>query len=244
LGLLRTAGGPVDVQHVADTLQIHITTARFHLSTLEDQGVVRRAGPRGRGVGRPRLTYEVAPRFDYADIVALFATHLGGTPEERQVRALRIGADLANRIHLTSRRGESSIADLVVGTLHQLGFEIRSVLDAFGEVTVRICTCPLAAIAVDAPEVVQGIQQGLIQEVIDQSAPALGHRYSAAVWPDSRQGSCEVSLVLRPAQLSGSTARANRQATPGRVVVGQKRRQSRGEDTGFIGGSINSADRP
>jgi hypothetical protein len=71
-----------------------------------------------------------------------------------------------------------------------------------GKVTVRICTCPLAEIAVDAPEVVRGIQQGLIQEVIDQNAPALGHRYSAAVRPDSRQGTCEVSLVLRPASLS------------------------------------------
>lgn len=216
LSLLRTSGEPVDVQHVADALHIHITTARFHLSTLEHQGAVRRGNPRGRGVGRPRLTYEITPRLDYADIVALFATHLGGTPREREARAVRIGADLAHRVRLTSRRDESSISDLVVGTLHQLGFEIRSIIEAFGEVTVRICTCPLAEIAIEAPEVVLGIQQGLIQEVIDENAPALGHRYSTAVWPDSRQGSCEISLVLRPAaQLSGSTAHANRQATPG-----------------------------
>lgn len=207
LGLLRTAGRPVDVQHVADALQIHVTTARFHLGTLEHQGVIRRGDPRGRGVGRPRMTYEIAPRLDYADIVALFAAHLGGTAEERESRALRIGADLAHRVHLTSRRRESSISDLVVGTLHQLGFEIRSVLDAFGEVTVQICTCPLAEIAVDAPEVVRGIQQGLIQEVIDHNASALGHRYSAAVRPDSRQGSCEVSLVLRPSDISGRRRR-------------------------------------
>ena len=35
LGLLRTATGPLDARHVADTLRIHITTARFHLATLE-----------------------------------------------------------------------------------------------------------------------------------------------------------------------------------------------------------------
>jgi predicted ArsR family transcriptional regulator len=69
------------VQHVADTLQIHVTTARFHLSTLEGQGFVRKGGSHYRGVGRPRLTCEIAPRLDYADIVGLFATR--GTPEER-----------------------------------------------------------------------------------------------------------------------------------------------------------------
>lgn len=84
LGLLRSAPGPVDAQHVADSLQIHITTARFHLTTLEDQGYIRRGGEmKVARAGRPRLTYEVAPRLDYADIVSLFAAHLGGTVEER-----------------------------------------------------------------------------------------------------------------------------------------------------------------
>jgi len=72
------------------------------------------------------------------------------------------------------------------------------VLDSFGEVSVQICTCPLAEVAATAPEVVRGIQQGLIQEVIDLNADVIGARYRAAVTPDPRAGSCEVSLVLRP----------------------------------------------
>ena len=190
LSLLRTAESPVEAQQVADALQIHVTTARFHLSTLESQGVVRRRGVRGGGVGRPRLTYEIAPRLDYADIVDLFATHLGGTAEERERRALRIGADLAHRVHLTRAHGATTLIDLVVTTLSQLGFEIRSVVDTYGEVTVQICTCPLAEVARSAPEVVRGIQQGLIQEVIDLNADALGGRYSAVVRPDPGRGSC------------------------------------------------------
>ena len=199
LGLLRSAPGPVDAKHVADTLQIHITTARFHLTTLEGQGYIRRGGETRAGrAGRPRLTYEVAPKLDYADIVSLFAAHLGGTAQEREQRALRIGADLAHRVHLARKRGETTIADLVVATLSELGFQVRSVLNSFGEVTVQICTCPLAEVAATAPEVVRGIQQGLIQEVIDLNADAIGGRYRAAVTPDARGGSCEVSLVLRP----------------------------------------------
>ena len=45
LDLLKTTDA-VDAQHVADTLQIHITTARFHLTTLEEQGaMVEEADP-------------------------------------------------------------------------------------------------------------------------------------------------------------------------------------------------------
>jgi predicted ArsR family transcriptional regulator len=203
LSLVRSAGEPVDARRVADTLDIHVTTARFHLTTLERQGAIRRrGGARNGGVGRPRLTYELAPRLDYADIVALFATHLGGTPDEREERALRIGADLARRVRLTEAPGESSAVDLVVGALGQLGFQIRSVTDAFGTVAIQICTCPLAEVAVDSPEVVRGIQQGLIQEVLDANAASAGRRYSVTVRPDPHHGSCEVRLILTPSDTS------------------------------------------
>jgi predicted ArsR family transcriptional regulator len=200
LGLLRDAQRPVDAQGVAETLQIHITTARFHLSELESQGYVRRgSGARSAGAGRPKLTYELAPRLDYADIVSLFAAHLGGTPHERESRARRIGADLAHRVRLARPREETSIGDLVVATLTELGFQVRSVLSSFGEVTVQLCTCPLAEVAKTAPEVVRGIQQGLIQEVIDLNAESVGGHYRVAVTPDPHAGSCEVGLILRPA---------------------------------------------
>lgn len=192
--------GPVDARHVADELCIHVTTARFHLTALEAQGVIRRGGDIKAGrAGRPRLTYELAPKLDYVDIVSLFAAHLGGTAEERERRALRIGADLAHRVRVARRRDETTVADLVVATLGELGFQVRSVLNSFGEVTVQICTCPLAEVAATAPEVVRGIQQGLIQEVIERNAEVIGERYRAAVTPDPHAGSCEVSLVLRPA---------------------------------------------
>lgn len=187
------------MRHIAEKLRIHVTTARFHLTALESQGVVRRGEVKGGRAGRPRLTYELAPRLDYADIVSLFAAHLGGTAEEREQRALQIGADLAHRVRVARRREETTVADLVVATLGELGFQVRSVLDSFGEVTVQICTCPLAEVAATAPEVVRGIQQGLIQEVIERNVDAIGARYRAAVTPDATAGSCEVSLALRPA---------------------------------------------
>mgnify|MGYP002652243204 CR=1 FL=1 len=97
LGLLREATQPVGVQHIADSLGIHITTVRFHLRTLEEQGhIVRRSGGAGQRAGRPSLAYAVAPRLDYADVVSLFAVHLGGTAAERESRAALVGADWAD----------------------------------------------------------------------------------------------------------------------------------------------------
>lgn len=86
----------------------------------------------------------------------------------------------------------------MVATLADLGFEVRAVLASFGEVTLQICTCPLAAVAVTASEVVRGIQQGLIQEVIDLNAESIGASYAVQVTPDPLGGSCEVGLALRP----------------------------------------------
>ena len=106
LELLRASAHPVDAHLVADALQIHVTTARFHLQALETQGYVRRASARPAGAGRPKLTYEPVPRLDYADIVALFATHLGGTADEREQCARRIGADLAHRVRVARLRDE------------------------------------------------------------------------------------------------------------------------------------------
>ncbi len=161
--------------------------------------MIRRGGETRTGrVGRPRLTYELAPKLDHAEIVSLLAVHLGGTPQEREQRGQRIGADLAHRMRLARKRNGMSTADLVLATLGELGFRVRSVLTSFGEVTAQICTCPLAEVAASAPEVVRGIQQGLIQEVIDLNADVIGGRYCAAVAPDPRAGSCEVSLVLHP----------------------------------------------
>ena len=177
--MLRTAGGPVDVQHVADALQIHVTTVQLpvlkHAGTPEASSA--RGGPRGRGVGRPRLTYKRSLRV---------STTPTSWPCSRPILAGRDEEAEAQGIADRGRSGPSRSPDQPTGRIIDqrpgcwhappLRVEIRSVLDAFGEVTVPVCAWPLAKGAFESPEVVRGIQQGLIQEVIDQNASALGHR--------------------------------------------------------------------
>lgn len=205
MGLLREAPQPVGAQHIADSLRIHITTVRFHLKTLEEQGqIVRRGGSAGQKAGRPSLAYAIAPRLDYADVVSLFAVHLGGTAAERESRAALVGADLAHRVNVARHRAAIPAADLVVETLGELGFTVHSTLTSFGRTTVQICSCPLAEIAATAPEVVRGIQRGLIQEVLDVNAEAVGGQFQVTVAPDAGCGDCTVSLTLDP-QVKGDS---------------------------------------
>ncbi|MEU9806801.1 ArsR family transcriptional regulator [Mycobacterium sp. NPDC050853] len=199
LGLLREAPQPVDSRHIADSLRIHVTTVRFHLKILVEQGhIVRRGGGTEQKAGRPRLAYAIAPRLDYADVVSLFAVHLGGTPAERESRAALVGADLAHRVNVVCRRAAMPAVDLVVETLGELGFTVRSTLMSFGRITVQICSCPLAEIARTAPEVVRGIQRGLIQEVLDVNADSVGGQFQVTVSPDAGHGNCTVNLALDP----------------------------------------------
>lgn len=199
LGLVREASLSVGAQHIADSLRIHITTVRFHLKTLEEQGhILRRSGGTEQKAGRPSLTYAIAPRLDYADVVSLFAVHLGGTAAERESRAALVGADLAHRVNVARRRAPLPAVDLVVETLGELGFTVQSTLMSFGRITVQICSCPLAEIATSAPEVVRGIQRGLIQEVLDVNAAEVGGQFQVSVSPDAGHGDCTVSLALQP----------------------------------------------
>lgn len=197
LELVRSAREPLDAQHLADSLGVHVSTIRFHLNVLEEEGhVVRRGGDREPRAGRPRVTYAAAPRLDYADVVSLFAVHLGGTAAEREQRAVLIGADLAHRVGVARARNLPGVADLVSETLAEMGFRVLSTLTSFGRTSVQVCSCPLSDIASSAPEVVRGIQQGLIQEVLDVNAETIGGAVHVAVTPDADHGKCVVRIEL------------------------------------------------
>ena len=195
LGLLRDSDRPLDAHELAAALEIHPTTVRFHLSALVDEGKVAIHRKPARSVGRPRLTYEAVQTLSYATVVGLIAVHLGGTPAERESKARAVGSDLAAEL---GDLPADDVGTLVETALARLGFKISSVVDMFGTVTVHVCTCPLVDIAKRSPEVVRGIQQGLIQAVVDRHSADLRRRYDVNVVPDPTGGECEVRIALAP----------------------------------------------
>lgn len=196
LALLETSAEPLDAHLLAADLDLHVTTVRFHLNSLIEEGSVRTRQLESTKVGRPRLGYTAVTKPSYTDLVALLATRLGGTAEERERTAFEVGRDWAGVLGIAPD-GTTDAGTFVIEALSRLGFETRSATSAFGNHDLTLCTCPLVAVARTNPEVVRGIQRGLIQQILDDNAPALGARYTAAVLPDPQDGNCSIRLVLR-----------------------------------------------
>ncbi|SIN58721.1 Possible transcriptional regulator [Mycobacteroides abscessus subsp. abscessus] len=54
----------------------------------------------------------------------------------------------------------------------------------------------------------RGIQRGLIQEVLDVNADAIGGQFQVTVSPDAGHGDCTVNLALEPLEKESSCAPA------------------------------------
>lgn len=197
LTLLRESATPLDAHGLAETLDLHVTTVRFHLTGLSDEGLVHAQPMPVTGVGRPRTGYVAVREPSYTDLVALFAARIGGDATERELKAFEVGDDWASLLRLQPEP-TSDAGSLVIDALARLGFETQTATSAFGTHDITLCTCPLVEIARNYPEVVRGIQRGLIQRVLDDNAVTLGRRYVVDVRPDPDDGNCRVRLVLHP----------------------------------------------
>lgn len=209
MDLLRESSGHLDAHTLAAALDLHVTTIRFHLTGLEEEGLVRTRQLPAEGVGRPRLGYLAVKEPSYTDLVALLAARIGGTAAEREAKAFEVGSDWAGTLTAATEsadgdpaRTESDAGSLIISALGRLGFRTQTATSAFGTHTLTLCTCPLVETARTNPEVVRGIQRGLIQRILDDQVDTLGKSYSVDVLPDPDDGNCLVRLILRP----GTTA--------------------------------------
>lgn len=61
LAAIQHAEGPVGVAEVAEQVGVHANTARFHLDSLVEEGVIERLTDAPSGRGRPRISYRARP---------------------------------------------------------------------------------------------------------------------------------------------------------------------------------------
>ncbi|NKY18407.1 helix-turn-helix domain-containing protein [Tsukamurella spumae] len=197
LTLIRTQG-PLTATEVAAALDVHVSTARFHLTNLVESGLAETAPDKRRTVGRPRVTYAARPQAPTAELLGLLLAQLGPTPELRE----RAAAD-AGRLWAASRAvaapsdGLPDPAAVASTILRGLGFEIESTTSAFGTHTLQICACPLQSLASDSPEIARGVVRGAIEQALAISSPSLGSQYAVRVHPDPH-GDCAISVRLAP----------------------------------------------
>lgn len=182
LRLVGAASGAVDAAELAERMHLHVTTVRFHLDALCEDGAVARTRIKRDGVGRPRTGYvAVRDRLDYRSLAEILAMELGETVEERRVRAERAGRRWADRIlgsHEPTTNGSGpatgigDCAERITGIFARMGFGAELAAPAPGadgdpgQRTILLSGCPVRDMAHSHPEVSCAMHLGLLRGLL------------------------------------------------------------------------------
>lgn len=189
LRLVRSHDGPIDAAELASRMGLHVTTARFHLDALCDDGAIARTRIKRTGVGRPRTGYvPVRDRLDYRSLAEVLALELGENAAERRRRAERAGQRWASRIIATESAEADDVPDgadqaesehaiddrtaVITQVFDRMGFdaELMPADEAAGgrtERIIRLHGCPVRDLAETHPEVSCAMHLGLLRGLLD-----------------------------------------------------------------------------
>lgn len=190
LDVLQESPQPLDAIAVAERIDLHVTTTRFHLEQLEEAGLVRRAVERAGTRGRPRVLFTSDPSVRSAhahrDLVAVLSSSLAEDEDGGRARAIRAGEAWSQQYEQELNRTTGSGVDALVGLLDRLGYDAVS-----DERVITLRACPFRDEAMRNPGVVCAIHLGLLRG----AACALGHEnHDADLRPFAGPDRCEIEL--------------------------------------------------
>jgi predicted ArsR family transcriptional regulator len=191
LRVLRAAHSAMSIAAIADTLDVHPNTVRFHLDTLVSTGRVEQVAPDRKGPGRPALMFQATRRMDpggprrYRMLAEILAIGLAGD-RDADARALEAGRAWGRQLKPPARTTagkmdtEESIEHLV-GLLDELGFAP----ERRGDEQVGLRHCPFLELAESRKAVICPIHLGVMQGALETwEAPVTVDRLDAFVEPD------------------------------------------------------------
>lgn len=202
LQMVREHDGAVDAVELSAEIGLHVTTVRFHLDALCDEGVVARTRLGRPSAGRPRTGYlAVEERLDYQVLAEVLAAELGRSEQTRARRAQRAGRKWAARIEASTLAETAAPSDEVAddpldraarratNVFTRMGFaaELATAGDAADretptsgrERTIRLNACPVRELARAHPEVGCAVHLGLLQGLLDEPTAPPGRRRAA-----------------------------------------------------------------
>jgi predicted ArsR family transcriptional regulator len=163
LETLGAARGGLDANQLAERLDLHPNTIRWHLGLLADTGLVEAAPDRRHERGRPRLVYRltgegVGRGRDEYRLLATMLTDLVAADGNGEAHAYEAGFRWGRRL----QRGEpgANLADL----LDRAGFEARQRGDR-----VEMRRCPFYALAEGSPQVICTLHHGVIDGALTET---------------------------------------------------------------------------
>jgi predicted ArsR family transcriptional regulator len=174
LELLRAADGPLDAEELAAAVDLHVTTARHHLETLERAGLVHRSAARAGRPGRPRMLYAAtagAAADGYRELAELLSTALADDPDGGRRRAEQAGERWADaQVPAGDEAGEQAI-DQLQALFDRLGFAPRRTPNGSGH-RLLLDACPFRDIARAHREVVCSVHLGLMRAALRRMGAA------------------------------------------------------------------------
>jgi predicted ArsR family transcriptional regulator len=200
LRVLKAAHSPMSIATVADTLDVHPNTVRFHLDTLVSSGRVEQVASDHKGPGRPALLFRATRRMDpgglrhYRLLAEILAVALAGD-SDADARATAAGREWGRQLNppppsTTEAPGAEESIEHLVGFLDDLGFAP----ERRGSEQVELRHCPFLELAESQKVVICSIHLGLMRGALETwRAPVTADRLDAFVEPDL----CLVHLAQR-----------------------------------------------
>jgi predicted ArsR family transcriptional regulator len=200
LRVLRAANAPMTIVAIADMLDVHPNTVRFHLDNLVSTGRVEQVAPDRKGPGRPALMFRATKRMDrggprrYRVLAEILSIGLAAdrNPSAKALAAGRAwGRQLQPPPRTAATIGAEESIEHLIDMLDDLGFAP----ERRGEEQVGLRHCPFLELAETRKTVICPIHLGLMQGALETwRAPVTVDRLDAFAEPDlclahlSRQG--------------------------------------------------------
>lgn len=169
---LEAAPEGLDVRQLAERLEVHANTIRWHLGILADAGLVSSRTAERSAPGRPRILYslrpgaEVATRDEYRLLATILTSAFASRDDgsEQAASAGRIwGRYLVTTPPPGTRISGEEAAEKVAELLDEQGFAPQ-VEDG----TLCMYRCPFAELATTHPQIVCTLHRGLIDGALEE----------------------------------------------------------------------------
>jgi predicted ArsR family transcriptional regulator len=194
LSMLQTAPAPLRIQTMADQLDVHPNTVRFHLDALIDAGRVERLAGEVTGPGRPPARYRARQGMDragpsnYQLLAAMLTSHLKATSHDPAKAAVGVGRawgpSLLEAPVGRARRSKTEVLSRLEEKLAEVGFAPEP-HEGRRTTHIRLRHCPFLGLAADDPETICAIHLGLMQGVVGAlNGPVTIDRLDPFVEPD------------------------------------------------------------
>jgi len=181
----------MSIATIADTLEVHPNTVRFHLDTLVSADRVEQVASAHKGPGRPALLFRATQRMDpggprdYRLLAEILVLALAGD-QDAAARATDAGRQWGLQLKppppptAAAPNAEESIEHLV-GFLDDLGFAP----ERHGSEQVELRHCPFLELAETQRAVICSIHLGLMRGALETwEAPVTADRLDAFLEPD------------------------------------------------------------